>query len=356
LPIVRPRDFEAAQIPKKPKTQVHKEPMETIDLNAIQASIQQANARLTSVKEEIGKVIVGQEDMIERLLIALLSGGHVLLEGVPGIAKTLAVTTLAQAIQCDSKRIQFTPDLLPADLIGTSIYNPREGTFSVKQGPIFTHLLLADEINRAPAKVQSALLEVMQEKQVTISGETFKIPDPYIVLATQNPIEQEGTYPLSEAQTDRFMMKVRISYPSYEEEKKILERMGTLGPRPHASPVLSAEEILKTRQLINKIYIDDKITNYLLDIVTATRDSKRYGVDIEGLLEHGASPRASLALMIGSKAHAFLAGRAYVTPHDIKSIAPDVLRHRLRLSYEAEAEELTTDHVIGRILDTINVP
>lgn len=330
--------------------------METIDLQALQASIQQANASFTSVKEEIGKVVVGQHEMIERLLIALLSDGHVLLEGVPGIAKTLAVTTLARVIQCDSKRIQFTPDLLPADLIGTSIYNPKEGTFSVKKGPIFTHVLLADEINRAPAKVQSALLEVMQEKQVTISGETFKIPDPYIVLATQNPIEQEGTYPLSEAQTDRFMMKVRIKYPSYEEEAQILERMGTLGPRPTASPILSAKEILGTRQLVNQIYIDDKITHYLLDIVSATREPQKYGVDIDGLLEYGASPRASLALKMGSKAHAFLAGRAFVTPHDIKSIAADILRHRLRLSYEAEAEEKTTDDIIDRILDTLNVP
>ncbi len=330
--------------------------MEKTDFDAIQASVKKANAKILQAKEEISKVIVGQENLIERLLVGLLSDGHMLLEGVPGIAKTLAVTTLAQVIQCDSKRIQFTPDLLPADLIGTSIYNPKEGTFSIKQGPIFTHVLLADEINRAPAKVQSALLEVMQEKQITSRGETFKIPDPYLVLATQNPIEQEGTYPLSEAQTDRFMMKVRINYPSYDEEKKILERMGTLGPRPSASAVLSAEDILRTRQLVDQIYIDDKITDYLLNIVSATREPQDYGVDIVGLLEYGASPRASLALKMGSKAHAFLAGRAFVTPHDIKSIAPDVLRHRLRLSYEAEAEEMTTDDVIKRILDTLAVP
>lgn len=318
--------------------------------------IQQANAKFQLAKQEIGKVIVGQQVLVERLLIGVLSDGHMLLEGVPGIAKTLAVTTLAKVIQCDSKRIQFTPDLLPADLIGTSIYNPKEGSFSVKKGPIFTHVLLADEINRAPSKVQSALLEVMQEKQITISGETFKIPEPYLVLATQNPIEQEGTYPLSEAQTDRFMMKIKINYPSITEEKEILARMGTLGPRPQAAPVLSADEIMAARQLVNQIFIDDKVTQYLLNIVCSTRNPKEFGVDIEGLLEYGASPRASLALKIGAKAHAFLAGRTFVTPHDIKSMAPDILRHRLRLSYEAEAQKMTTDDIIQRILDTISVP
>lgn len=330
--------------------------MDTKDLQAIQAVIQQANAKFLSVKEEIGKVIVGQQNLIERLLIGLLSGGHILLEGVPGIAKTLSVTTLAQVIDCETKRIQFTPDLLPADLIGTSIYNPKEGVFSIKKGPIFTHLLLADEINRAPSKVQSALLEVMQEKQITVGGETFKVPEPYIVLATQNPIEQEGTYPLSEAQTDRFMMKVKIDYPTFEEEKLILSRMGTLGSLPKATAILSAEEILKARQLVNQVYIDDKITEYLLNIVCATRDPQKYGVDIVGLLEYGASPRASLALKLGSKAHAFLAGRAFVTPHDIKSIAPDILRHRLRRSYEAEAEELSTEDILNRVLEKISVP
>jgi len=321
-----------------------------------QKTLVQANARFQTAKLEISKVIVGQHALIDRLLVGLLSDGHMLLEGVPGIAKTLAVTTLAKVIHCESKRIQFTPDLLPADLIGTSIYNPKEGTFSIKKGPIFTHILLADEINRSPSKVQSALLEVMQEKQITIGGETFKIADPYLVLATQNPIEQEGTYPLSEAQTDRFMMKVKINYPSFEEEKEIIARMGTLGPKPEPSSILTAEEILTTRQLVNQIYIDDKVTDYLLSIVYATRDPKQYKVNIEGLLEYGASPRASIALKIGSKAHAFLAGRNFVTPHDIKSIAPDILRHRLRLSYEAEAEQMSTDDVIQRILDTIPVP
>ncbi len=326
------------------------------DLSALTAKVEQLTPKFQAVKTEIEKVIVGQQEMVQRLLVALLADGHILLEGLPGLAKTLAVTTLAQIIQCDFKRIQFTPDLLPADLIGTTIYNPKEASFSVSKGPIFTNLLLADEINRAPAKVQSALLEVMQEKQVTISGETFKTGQPFLVLATQNPIEQEGTYPLPEAQTDRFMLKVKIDYPNREDEKEILKRMGTLNTRPQPNAVLTGADILTARQVVNEIYIDDKIIEYILNIIFATRNPKEHHVDIDGLLMFGASPRASIALKLASKAHAFLNGRAYVTPHDVKQLAHDVLRHRLRRSYEAEAEGISSDTIIDRILNTLVVP
>lgn len=329
--------------------------MET-DLDKLTELVTQANTQFSRIRTEISKVIVGQQNLIDSLLIALLADGHVLLEGLPGLAKTLAVNTLAKSIQCDFKRIQFTPDLLPADLIGTSIYNPKDGTFSVKKGPIFTNILLADEINRAPAKVQSALLEVMQERQITISGETFKVSPPYLVLATQNPIEQEGTYPLPEAQTDRFMLKIRIGYPSIEEEKEIMRRMGTLGNVPVASPVLNGNDILEARKVVEQIYVDDKIVDYILQIIFATRFPEEFGVNIQGLLLYGASPRASMALKIASKAHAFLSGRAYVTPHDVKQVAHDVLRHRLRRTYEAEAEDISPDEIIDKILSTILVP
>jgi MoxR-like ATPase len=328
----------------------------SVEVNKLSPAAQEASQKFTLVRNEISKVIVGQTNMIDRLLIGLLADGHILLEGLPGLAKTLAVTTLAKVIQCDFKRIQFTPDLLPADLIGTSIYNLKEGEFKIQKGPIFTNILLADEINRAPAKVQSALLEVMQEKQVTIGGETFLTGKPYLVLATQNPIEQEGTYPLPEAQTDRFMMKVQIGYPTQEEEKEILQRMGTLGIKPEVKPVLTGEQILESRKLINEIYLDEKVTDYILNIVFATRNPKEFGVKIDGLLLYGASPRASIALKIAGKAHAFLEGRSYVTPHDIKQIAPDILRHRLRRSYEAEAEDISTDEIINRILESLIVP
>lgn len=328
----------------------------TADLDALTATVKEANLKFQSARQEISKVIVGQSDLLDNLLIALLADGHVLLEGLPGLAKTLAVNTLAKVTQCDFKRIQFTPDLLPADLIGTTIYNPKEGTFSVNKGPIFTNILLADEINRAPAKVQSALLEVMQERQVTIAGQTFAAGVPYLVLATQNPIEQEGTYPLPEAQTDRFMLKVKIDYPNIEEEKRILERMGTLSKTPTPNAVLSAEDIISARKIVNDIYIDDKVIDYILNIIFASRKPEDFGVDIEGLLLYGASPRASLALKIASKANAFLAGRAYVTPHDVKKVCHSVLRHRLRRSYEAEAENLSPDDIIDRILDKIAVP
>jgi len=326
------------------------------ELNEVTEKIQKITPKFEAIKTEIGKVIIGQTSMIDRLLVALLADGHVLLEGMPGLAKTLAMTTLAKTIQADCKRVQFTPDLLPADLIGTSIYNPREAVFTISKGPIFTNILLADEINRAPAKVQSALLEVMQERQVTISGETFKTGNPFMVLATQNPIEQEGTYTLPEAQTDRFMLKVNVGYPDLAEEKEILNRMGTLSQKPEVKAVISTQDILDMRKIVNDVYIDDKIIDYILSIIFATRQPKDYKVDIEGLLLFGASPRATISLKLAAKAHAALSGRAYVTPHDIKELAPDVLRHRIRRSYEAEAENITTDEIISRILSTLVVP
>ncbi len=326
------------------------------DTSALEGVVKEANLKFQRVKSEIGKVIVGQNAMVDNLLIALLADGHILLEGLPGLAKTLAMTTLAKVVNCDHKRIQFTPDLLPADLIGNTFYNQKDGTFSVKKGPIFTNILLADEINRAPAKVQSALLEVMQERQVTIGGETFKTGAPYLVLATQNPIEQEGTYALPEAQTDRFMLKVKIGYPSLQEETIILDRMGTLGKKPEPESILSGQEILDARQVVNKVYIDEKVINYILNIVFATRNPKNYGVKIDGLLMFGASPRASLALKIASKAHAFLSNRAFVTPDDVKKIGHEVLRHRLRRTYEAEAEDISSDDIIDTIFKTIPVP
>ncbi|CRX37398.1 MoxR-like ATPase, AAA family [Estrella lausannensis] len=329
---------------------------EVNDLESLGQEIKQRSETLRIAREEISKVIVGQSKVIDSLFIALLCNGHILLEGVPGLAKTLIATTLSKVIDLDFKRVQFTPDLLPADLTGTVIYNPKEAVFTVKKGPIFTNLLLADEINRAPAKVQSALLEVMQERQVTIGGETFKAASPYLVIATQNPVEQEGTYPLPEAQTDRFLMKVKINYPSMEEEKRILASMASLKETPKVSQVIKGEDILGLRDLVERIYIDEKIIDYILAIIFATRRPKEFGADIEGLLAFGASPRASIALKNASKAHAFLSGRAFVTPHDIKQVAFDVLRHRLRRSYEAEAENLTPEDIIDRIFKAIPVP
>ncbi len=306
---------------------------------------------------EIGKVLVGQEQMVLRLLTGLLTGGHVLLEGLPGLAKTLTVRCLAGAIDTGFSRIQFTPDMLPADVIGTEIFNPKEGTYSVKKGPVFSNLVLADEINRAPAKVQAALLESMQERQATIGGKTFKMEDPFLVLATQNPIEQEGTYPLPEAQIDRFMLKVKVDYPTAEEERKILDRMASGQAVPEVAKVCSVEEIFAARRAASEVFVDEKVRDYIVDVVRATRDAGAAGArDLEGMIEHGASPRASIFLMIAAKAHAFLQGRTYATPHDVKSLVPDVLRHRLGLSYEAEAEGKTADDVIQRILDTVLVP
>lgn len=306
---------------------------------------------------EVSKVVVGQEKMISRLVVGVLCGGHVLLEGVPGLAKTLTVQTLAQAIHTGFSRIQFTPDMLPADVIGTEIFNPRDGTYSVKKGPIFSNLILADEINRAPAKVQAALLEAMQERQVTIGGETFRFDEPFLVLATQNPIEHEGTYPLPEAQIDRFMLKVVVGYPSKEDERKIVDRMATGQPVPEVNVVATPEQILAARKAVDQIFVDDKVKNYVIDLVHATRDPKAAGfADLEGMIEMGASPRASLFLTRGAKANAFLQGRSYATPHDVKNLAPDVLRHRIAVTYEAEAQGKTSEDIIDRILAGVLVP
>ena len=305
---------------------------------------------------EIGKVIVGQRYLVERLLIGLLGDGHVLLEGVPGLAKTMSVRTLAQAVSVKFQRIQFTPDLLPADLIGTLVYNPKDGAFSTKKGPIFANIILADEINRAPSKVQSALLEAMQEHQVTIGETTFPLPEPFLVLATQNPIEQEGTYPLPEAQVDRFMMKVVVTYPNKKEEKEILERMST-GEKIEITPALDKEDIFELRKLVNQIYIDEKVKDYILDIVFATRFPEQCRLEqLKPLIAYGASPRASIMLTVAAKAHAFLRGRGYATPEDVKQIGMDVLRHRLIVTYEAEAEEMTSEKIITQIFDQIEVP
>jgi MoxR-like ATPase len=324
------------------------------DIKAIGERIERESEFVATLLAEIDKVIVGQRYMIERLLIGLLADGHVLIEGVPGLAKTLAVRTLSRAIDTKFQRIQFTPDLLPADLIGTLVYSPDTGRFSTKKGPIFANLILADEINRAPAKVQSALLEAMQERQVTIGSDTFPLEQPFLVLATQNPIEQEGTYPLPEAQVDRFMLKLRVTYPSREEELSIMNRMAG-GVEPVASPVVRPEAILKARELVSEVYVDEKIKQYILDIVFATRapDDR---LEVAGLIAYGASPRASIYLSIAARAHAFLARRAYVTPEDIKAIAMDVLRHRVIITYEAEAEELTSEDIVQRILDHVEVP
>ncbi len=306
---------------------------------------------------EIAKVLVGQEVMVTRILTGLLTGGHVLLEGMPGLAKTLTVRTLAAAVNTGFSRIQFTPDMLPADVVGTEIFNPKEGTYSVKKGPIFSNLVLADEINRAPAKVQAALLEAMQERQATIGGKTYLMEEPFLVLATQNPIEQEGTYPLPEAQVDRFMMKVKVGYPSKEEERRVLDRMGSGQELPEVSAVCTIADISAARKSVAEVFVDDKVRDYIVDLVRATRDPESAGVEgLDGMIEFGASPRASLWLMRAAKGHAFLQGRNYVTPHDIKSLAPDVLRHRVSPTYEAEAEGKTSEDLIQRILDSVLVP
>ena len=311
---------------------------------------------LGEVTQELGKVVVGQHAMIERLLIGLLADGHVLLEGVPGLAKTLAVRTLAATIAGGFHRIQFTPDLLPSDLIGTMVYNQRSGDFTVQKGPIFTNVLLADEINRAPAKVQSALLEAMQEKQVTIGGQTFPLPELFLVLATQNPIEHEGTYPLPEAQVDRFMFKLVVTYPERREEREVLDRM-TAGPEPTARHVLDPERVLLARQLVQEVYVDGRIKEYVLDLVAATRQPAAAGLpDLAPLIEYGASPRASIYLIRAAKAHAFLQGRSYVMPEDIKALGLDLLRHRLLLTYRADAEGVGSDALLARIFETVPVP
>lgn len=330
--------------------------MESTDIKNITDVIKEEGRILSSLINEMGKVIVGQKHLIERLLIGILANGHILLEGVPGLAKTLSVMTMAKAMKIKYQRIQFTPDLLPADLIGTLIYNPRSGEFTTKKGPLFSNIILADEINRAPAKVQSALLESMQERQVTIGDKTFKLDDPFLVLATQNPIEQEGTYPLPEAQVDRFMLKLNIDYPSKSEEREILERMAVTETNINVNSVISPGDIKRLRSVVDQIYIDDKIKDYIVDLVIATREPGKYNLDLDEFIEYGASPRATIYLTIASKAYAFLKGRGYVTPQDVKSIGMDVLRHRVILTYEAEAEEMTSEKIIQNIFDNIEVP
>jgi MoxR-like ATPase len=325
-------------------------------ITAINEKVKSESAFVQNLTAQIGTVIVGQRYLVERLLVGLLANGHILIEGVPGLAKTMSVKVLAQAIDTKFQRLQFTPDLLPADLVGTLVYNPKDGTFTTKKGPIFANIILADEINRAPAKVQSALLEAMQERQITIGEHTFKLDEPFLVLATQNPIEQEGTYPLPEAQVDRFMLKLNINYPTKEEEHQILKRMAQTDKKIEVSAVVKPHDILRARKVVDEVYIDEKIEKYIIDIVFATRDPKAYKLDIGHLIQYGASPRASIYLTVASKAYAFIQGRGYVTPQDVKSIGMDVLRHRVIVTYEAEAEDMTSQAIIKRIFDEIPVP
>ncbi len=327
-----------------------------VDIKAINEKIHKESAFIEKITNEVSKVIVGQKYMVERLLIGLLSNGHILLEGVPGLAKTLTVSTLANTIKTEFQRLQFTPDLLPADLIGTLVYNQKTGSFDTKKGPIFANLILADEINRSPAKVQSALLEAMQERQVTIGENTYKLEDPFLVLATQNPIEQEGTYPLPEAQVDRFMLKIKVGYPDKDEELTIMRRM-TGTKIPEVDQVITPADIVKARDVASEVYIDEKIEKYIIDIVFATRNPKDYGMEeIEPLISFGASPRASISLSKAAKAHAFLRRRGYVTPEDVRAIGMEVLRHRIIVTYEAEAEEKSSEDIVRTVLNTIEVP
>jgi MoxR-like ATPase len=327
-----------------------------VSIKEVGSKVKDSSAVLRDLMREIGKVIVGQQYLIERLLVALLADGHILIEGVPGLAKTMSVRTLSRAINTKFQRIQFTPDLLPADVIGTLVYNPKEGEFTTKQGPIFANIILADEINRAPSKVQSALLEAMQERQVTIGNHTFPLPKPFLVLATQNPIEQEGTYPLPEAQVDRFMLKLAVTYPTKKEEKEILERMST-GKEIEVNHILDPTQIFELRKLMHQIYVDEKVKDYILDLVFATREPEQYRLEsLKPLIAYGASPRASIMLTVAAKAHAFIQGRGYVTPDDVKQIGLDVFRHRVLITYEAEAEEMTSDDIVKKIFDQIEVP
>ena len=330
--------------------------MNHAEIEADNSAVLEAGAFVQPLMEEMGKVIVGQKYLLERLVISLLADGHVLLEGVPGIAKTLAIKTLSDTLNVSFSRIQFTPDMLPADVTGTQIYNPQSGEFTTRQGPVFANLLLADEINRAPAKVQSALLEAMQEKQVTIGDETYPLPQPFLVMATENPIEQEGTYQLPEAQVDRFMLKVVMDYPTQKEERQILEDWAKTEGTPTAQQVVTVEQVLTARKVVDTIYVDDKVKEYIVNLVCATRNPGVFNVPAEGLIQLGASPRATIYLTLASKAHAFLQGRGYVTPQDVKAIAPDVMRHRIQVSYEAEAEDKTSDHVLALFLDHMPVP
>ncbi|MFA6142710.1 MAG: MoxR family ATPase [Candidatus Omnitrophota bacterium] len=331
--------------------------MQNSAVEAINEKVKKESAFVQSIVQEMEKVIVGQKYLIERLLVGLLANGHILIEGVPGLAKTLSVKVLAQSIKTKFQRIQFTPDLLPADLIGTPIYNPKDGTFDTKKGPIFANIILADEINRSPAKVQSALLEAMQERQVTIGDTTYKLDEPFLVLATQNPIEHEGTYPLPEAQVDRFMLKLNIDYPTKEEELKIMKRMAMTDKKINVSHVVDPEDIVRARKVVDSVYLDERIEKYIVDIVFATRQPKQYGLDeLTSLIQYGASPRASIYLSVASKAYAFLQGRGYVVPQDVKTIGQDILRHRVIVTYEAEAEDKTSEDVVKRIFEEVKVP
>jgi MoxR-like ATPase len=325
-------------------------------IQALNHSVQQASSWIPPLREQLGRVIIGQEKLVDRLLASMLVNGHILLEGVPGLAKTLALKSLASLIDGSFKRIQFTPDMLPADIVGTEMFNPQTADFETKKGVVFANFVLADEINRAPAKVQSALLEAMQERQVTIGDASYRLPDPFLVMATQNPIEQEGTYPLPEAQVDRFMMKVVIDYPSIEEERLILDAAGSTEEMPSLEPIVNTEQVLRSRRLTNAIYMDDKVKDYIVALVYATRDPQRYGLDLMPYIRHGASPRATISLTLASKANAFLNGRGYVTPQDVKAVAMDVMRHRVMVTYEADAEGLTSEHIVTKILDEIPVP
>ena len=330
--------------------------MESINIKELNERIQKESAFVDMLSLEMGKVIVGQKHLVENLLIGLLSGGHILLEGVPGLAKTLAINTLAQAIDAKFSRIQFTPDLLPADVIGTLIYSQKKEAFEVRKGPVFANFVLADEINRSPAKVRSALLEAMQERQVTIGDETFRLPDPFLVMATQNPIEQEGTYPLPEAQVDRFMLKVVVSYPKKDEERQII-RMNNSGEFPKATPVVKPEDIVRAREVVRDVYMDEKIERYIVDIVYATRTPEEYGLaDLKSLISYGASPRASISLSLAAKAYAFIKRRGYVIPEDVRAVCNEVLRHRIGLTYEAEAENVTTEQIIESVINSVIVP
>jgi MoxR-like ATPase len=332
---------------------------ETMDLQRTEVNerVAEESEFVEELLAEVGRVVVGQRHMVERLIIGMLANGHVLLEGVPGLAKTLTVSTLAQAIGTSFQRIQFTPDLLPADLLGTLIYNQKEGTFFIKKGPIFSNIVLADEVNRSPAKVQSALLECMQERQVTIGDTTFPLDDPFLVLATQNPIEQEGTYPLPEAQVDRFMMKVKVGYPTREDELTIMRRMGKTAERVRTKAVVTPERILKARAVLDELYFDERLEHYVVDLVVATREPDRYRLrNLRPLIEFGASPRASIHLNLAARARAFMQRRAFVTPDDVRAVAPDVLRHRIAITYEAEAENVTSDDIVKRILENVEVP
>ncbi len=330
---------------------------QVIDMEALQAKIEKSSAFIDDIRVELDKVIIGQHYMIDRLLIGLLTNGHVLLEGVPGLAKTLTVSSLAKVISTEFQRIQFTPDLLPADLIGTLIYNQKDGDFFVKKGPIFANIILADEINRSPAKVQSALLEAMQEKQVTIGEETFKLDEPFLVLATQNPVEQEGTYPLPEAQVDRFMLKLKIGYPTENEELEIMRRMAKTGIKTNLKKQVNVKTILKARETVNEIYIDEKVEKYIVDLIFATRKPKNYGLDdLVDLISFGASPRATINLNLAARAQAFMEHRAYVTPEDVRTIAMDVLRHRIIPTFEAEAEDISSEDIVEKIMQNVQVP